>query len=172
MLISISSILIVIILLFCILIIGIEIYSIYNIEYIDKEILNNANESLKNIENNNECNISKKRTIFSTFIELFNADCVPSKFVSKHINEIPVLKTVSLNQDINTNTITNCISNTTMLNYYKLDNEVYKLSNDLYKLSIEYYKLSNEYYKLDNEQMKNAINDVCRYASEALGKNI
>jgi hypothetical protein len=44
-----------------------------------------------------------------------------------------------------------------MLNYYKLDNEL--------------YKLSNEFYKLDNEQMKNAINDVCTYASEALGKN-
>lgn len=112
-----------------------------NIEYIDKEILNNANESLKNIENNNECNISRKRNIFSPFIEIFNADCVPSKFISKHINEIHVLKTVSLNQDISTDTNTNCISSTLMLNYYKLETQLDRI----------------------------VINDVLRYATEAIG---
>ena len=136
-LICISSIIILVILLFCTLIIGIEIYSIYNIEYIDKEVLNNANESLKNIVNNNECNISLKRTFFSPFIELFNADYVPSKFDNKHMNEIHVLKTISLNQEISTDTNTNCITRK-LLNYYELRHQyLTKAIDDCLDLHLE-----------------------------------
>ena len=156
MLIYILSILLIIILLFCTFIICIEIYSIYNIEYIDKEILNNAYDSLKNYENHNECNISTKRTIFSPFIELFNADYIPSKFVNKLTNDIYVLNNMSINPDISTGTETNTTSIIkTTLNNSQIDNEVLKKWLD--------------YYEFENEVLKKAINDACKYATEAIG---
>jgi hypothetical protein len=78
MFIYISIIIIAIILLFCIFILYTEIYSIYNTTYIDEEILNYANEKIKN-------NISKP-FIFSPFIELFNANNEPSKFLALNEN--------------------------------------------------------------------------------------
>jgi hypothetical protein len=68
-----------------------EIYSIYNIEYIDKEILNSASESLKNI-NYKEFNHSSKGFIFSPFIDLFNVTpYVPSKCIGNQLIEINYL---------------------------------------------------------------------------------
>ena len=88
MFIYISIIIIAIILLFCTFILYTEIYSIYNTTYIDEEILNYANEKIKNN------NISKP-FIFSPFIELFNANNEPSKFLALNDNYFWVVENCS-----------------------------------------------------------------------------
>jgi hypothetical protein len=79
MFIYISIIIIAIILLFCTFILYTEISSIYNTAYINEEILNYANEKIKN-------NNIPKPFIFSPFIELFNANNEPSKFLALNDN--------------------------------------------------------------------------------------
>jgi len=92
--------LIILILLLCTFIIFIEIYQIYNIEYIDKEVLNYANENIKHYKEFNE--IYTKRFIFSPFIELFNGNYTnfPSKFVDINSNNLNELKSLVYSQNI------------------------------------------------------------------------
>jgi hypothetical protein len=100
MFINISLVLILIILLFCTFIIFIEIYSIYNIEFIDKETLNYAYESLKNIDYK-EFKTKDKQFIFSSILELFNGDkYVPSKFIDINLNEMWAINYLSPQFDI------------------------------------------------------------------------
>lgn len=86
----ISIILLLILSLICIFIIYLEIYPIYNLEFMDKEILYYADENLKNTKESN--NISKL-FIVNYFIELFNGSTyVPSKFVDVNLNDFYVWK--------------------------------------------------------------------------------
>jgi hypothetical protein len=87
MFIYISIILLIILCLFCIFIVYLEIYPIYNIEYIDKEILNYANQITMNHNVKDFNHIPIKPSIFSPFIELFNANNnVPNKFIDINDN--------------------------------------------------------------------------------------
>ena len=93
MFIYISIIIIAIILLFCTFILYTEISSIYNAAYINEEILNYANEKIKN-------NNIPKPFIFSPFIELFNANNEPSKFLALNDNYFWVENFSTYNQGV------------------------------------------------------------------------
>jgi hypothetical protein len=69
-----------------------DIYQIYNIEYIDKEVLSSVTENIKESKEFNE--IKNKRFIFSPFVELFNGHYknFPSKFVDINSNDLNELK--------------------------------------------------------------------------------
>lgn len=93
MFIYISIIIIAIILLFCTFILYTEISSIYNTAYINEEILNYANEKIKN-------NNIPKPCIFSPFIGLFNANNEPSKFLALNDNYFWVENFSTYNQGV------------------------------------------------------------------------
>jgi hypothetical protein len=137
MFIYVSIIFIAILLLFCIFIIYLDIYPAYNLEYIDKEILNYANESLQN-NNYKEFNITSKRFIFSPFVELFNGNSVPSRFINTNLNEFYVvnylLHSPEIQMDPNYTTTSEVI--------IKLNNQITrseKLVSDLVEIAISYH---------------------------------
>jgi hypothetical protein len=66
---------------------------VYNIEHLDKEVLNCTYESLKNTNGKEFKVIPTKQFIFSPFINLLNGYInVPSKFVDKNLTDFDVLK--------------------------------------------------------------------------------
>jgi len=88
-------ILIILILILSTLIMFLDIYQVYNIEYIDKEVFNYASEKIKHSnEFTCEAEINTKRCIFSPFIDLFNGTYTnfPSKFVDINENGLNELK--------------------------------------------------------------------------------
>jgi hypothetical protein len=80
-------ILIIIISLLCTFIVFLILFQSYNIEYIDKEILNYAYESIKDYNCKEFNQVTSKRFIFSPFIDLLNGNTnYPSRFVSTNLN--------------------------------------------------------------------------------------
>jgi hypothetical protein len=95
----------------------IDIYQIYNIEYIDKEVLNFATEKIKHSKEFNE--IYTKRFIFSPFVELFNGNSTnfPSKFVDVNSSDLNELKYLLNNNNNILYNETNSIMKT-LVNYH------------------------------------------------------
>jgi len=134
-LIFISIIIIILLLLLCIFIIYLETYSLYNIEYLDTEILNYANENLKNA-NYKESTISK-RFIFSPFVELFNGSTnVSSNFVDKNFNYFYVLNYLGHCTDIQINSHSTILSESIFKLYTQIEDYeslVSELLEDIHK---------------------------------------
>lgn len=87
-------------LILCTFVMFFDIYQIYNIEYIDKDVLNSVTENIKQSKEFNE--INTKRFIFSPFVELFNGNYrhLPSKFLDINSNDLNELKSLLNNQNV------------------------------------------------------------------------
>ena len=126
-------------LILCTFVMFYDIYQIYNIEYIDKEVLNSVTENIKQSkEFTCEAEIKTKRFIFSPFVELFNGNSrnFPSKFVDINSNDLNELK-FHLNH-YNTSYIERKSFMKTILNYKNRIEEYESLTNDLMEIAFKY----------------------------------
>ncbi len=100
MFIYLSLALLMLILVFFTFILFLEVYQTYNISIIDENVLYCAHENIKDYKEFNE--VSTKRFIFSSFIELFkeNSCSFPSKFVDINENDLNELKSLLNNQNV------------------------------------------------------------------------
>jgi hypothetical protein len=101
------------------------------IEYIDKEIIDYAYESLKNSNCKEVYPVSNKGFIFNPFIEIFNTkSSFPSKFVNTNLNDFYVVKYLWYDQNVISDNITTYLMETIS----NLNNRIIKyesLTNDL-----------------------------------------
>lgn len=130
--------LIILILILFTLIMCLDIYQIYNIECIDKEVLNYASDNIKHSHSKEftcEAEIYTKRFIFSPFIELFNGSYTnfPSKFVDINSSDLNELKSLLNNQNIPRYNATNIFIKT-ILNYDNRIKDYESLVYDLVKI--------------------------------------
>lgn len=113
--------LIILILILCTWIMFLDIYQIYNIENIDKEVFNYATEKIKHSHSKEftcEAEINTKRFLFSPFIELLNGNTTnfPSKFVDINSNDLNELKSLLNNQNVMPNQGTSLMKTMSTLN--------------------------------------------------------
>lgn len=107
--------LILLMLILCTFVMFFDIYQIYNIEYIDKDVLNSVTENIKQSKVFNDIN---KRFIFSPFIKLFNGNYTnfPSKFVDINSNDLNELKSLLNSQNVLPNQGTSLMKTMSTLN--------------------------------------------------------
>jgi len=123
----------ILLLLFWVLIVFIGIYSTYNFESFDKEIINNAFESLKESNYIDYEYSSTKQFFFSPFIDLFNGTIIPSKFIDKNLVELDLLKPLVYPNNLsNSETISVLFTDIGQLNNRILEYE--NLVSDLMKI--------------------------------------
>lgn len=126
------STLIILILILCMSLLLFDVYQIYNIEYINKELFNSVTENIKYSHSREYNEIYTKRFIFSPFIELFNGNYTsfPSKFVDINSTELNELKCLLNNENITLNNETNSYIKD-LLNYNIRIKEYESLVSDL-----------------------------------------